>query len=85
MTVNRNLSPHLDRFGNIRVDVTIGAQPDDRQTGANAPPATVARFLRELADDIERAGSLPSTHSTIGNLDEPFPEAVCTGTSRAAK
>lgn len=50
----RDLSPQVDRFGSIAVDVTIGGGPGatDRVTGASASPQTVAAFLRELADDI---------------------------------
>jgi hypothetical protein len=57
-TWTRDLAEHLDRFGNIKVQVEIGGGPgttaEPRETGASAPPPTVARFLRELADDIER-------------------------------
>jgi hypothetical protein len=60
MSYTRDLSPHVDRFGNIAVDVQIGGGPgcdgEPHETGASAKPATVARFLRELADDVERAG-----------------------------
>jgi hypothetical protein len=61
MAYTRDLSPHVDRFGNISVKVEIGDGPgtpaaDTRLTGASARPATVAKFLRELADDVERAG-----------------------------
>jgi hypothetical protein len=56
----RDLAEHVDRFGNIGVDVEIGGGPgtagQTRTTGASARPAMVARFLRELADDVERAG-----------------------------
>jgi hypothetical protein len=56
----RDLTEHIDRFGNISVSVEIGGGPgaagEVRETGASAPPPTVARFLRELADDVERAG-----------------------------
>jgi hypothetical protein len=55
----RDLAEHVDQFGNIAVDVQVGGGPgaaaQARATGANAPPATVARFLRELADDVDRA------------------------------
>jgi hypothetical protein len=59
----RDLSPYIDQFGNISVEVEIGRGPgtrangDTRSTGASAPPATVANFLRELADDVEAAAS----------------------------
>lgn len=60
-TWTRDLSEHLDRFGNIAVTVEIGDGPgtrsEPRTTGASAKPSTVARFLRELADDIEHAGT----------------------------
>ncbi len=54
----RDLSSCVDRFGNISVDVEIGGGPGagTHTTGATAPPAMVARFLRELADEIEHAG-----------------------------
>jgi len=54
----RDLSSCVDRFGNISVDVEIGGAPGagTHTTGATAPPAMVARFLRELADEIEHAG-----------------------------
>jgi hypothetical protein len=50
----RDLSPQLDEFGNIAVDVTIGGGPGaaDRVTGASAGPLAVAAFLRDLADDM---------------------------------
>jgi hypothetical protein len=57
--VMRDLTGHVDRFGNISVEVEIGGGPGTgghRITGASATPATIARFLRELADDVERAG-----------------------------
>lgn len=55
-TPERDLSAQVDTFGNISVDVTIGDYPGavGRSTGASAPPATVACFLRDLADDIDR-------------------------------
>jgi hypothetical protein len=56
----RDLREHVDRFGNIAVHVEIGGGPgtggETRSTGASASPATVARFLSELADDVEREG-----------------------------
>jgi hypothetical protein len=54
----RDLSDCVDRFGNISVAVEIGGGPKagTHETGASAEPATVARFLRELADEIEAAG-----------------------------
>jgi hypothetical protein len=56
----RDLAEHVDRFGNISVSVEIGGGPGTtvtpRPTGASASPPAVARFLRELADDVERAG-----------------------------
>jgi hypothetical protein len=58
-TGGRDLTEHVDRFGNINVDVTIGGPASTagpRTTGANATPATVAGFLRDLADDVQRAG-----------------------------
>jgi hypothetical protein len=64
----RDLSGHVDRFGNIAVDVTIGGGPGawaaTRATGASASPATVAGFLRELADDVERADGGAMTPET---------------------
>lgn len=56
-TPTRILDQYLDGAGNIAVAVTIGNERrgiPERQTGANARPLTVARFLRELADDVER-------------------------------
>jgi hypothetical protein len=53
----RDLTGQVDRFGHISVAVEIGGGPGARLkelTGASALPATVARFLRELADDVER-------------------------------
>jgi hypothetical protein len=56
----RDLREHVDRYGNISVSVEIGggpgAVPQTRATGSNAVPVMVARFLRELAADVERAG-----------------------------
>jgi hypothetical protein len=55
--ITRNLSEHMDKFGNISIHVEIGggpgAAPETRPTGANARPRTVAGFLRDLADDVE--------------------------------
>lgn len=50
----RDLSPQVDRFGNVAVHVAIGGGPGaaERETGASATPQTVAAFLRELADDV---------------------------------
>lgn len=60
VTPTRDLREHVDRFGNISVHAEIGGGPgaaaETRPTGANATPATAARFLRDLADDVERAG-----------------------------
>jgi hypothetical protein len=60
-TWTRDLSEHVDRFGKIAVSVEIGGGPGTRSapqtTAASAPPALAARFLRELADDIEHAGT----------------------------
>ena len=52
----RYLSRYVDGFGNISVTVDIGAETtrQPRSTGANHRPEVVARFLRELADDVER-------------------------------
>ena len=55
-TDTRDLSEYVDRFGNIAVDVTIGGGPgarEKRSTGASATPTMIARFLRELAADVE--------------------------------
>jgi hypothetical protein len=56
VTGGRDLRRCLDKFGHISVDVEIGGGPGAgrHSTGASAKPATVARFLRELADDVER-------------------------------
>jgi len=46
----------VDRFGNIHVSVYIGGgpeNPESKMTGVNHTPARVARWLRELADEIE--------------------------------
>ena len=59
-TGGRDLSRCVDRFGNIAVDVVIGGGPGDaetHETGASNRPAVVARFLRNLADDVERTAS----------------------------
>ena len=58
MTGGRDLSPYLDRFGHIKVTVDVGGHgaAGKHGTGANGPPALVAKFLRELADDVERTG-----------------------------
>ncbi len=62
-TGGRDLRDCVDRFGNIGADVMIGGGPcaaEEWPTGASAPPATVAAFLRDLADDVARAGQ-PAT------------------------
>lgn len=55
----RDLSEFVSRFGHIAVDVEISTPGNrggvSRSTGASNTPALVARFLRELADDVERA------------------------------
>jgi hypothetical protein len=50
----RDLTPQLDTFGNIGVDVTIGGGPGaaERVTGASGDPLAVAAFLTDLADDV---------------------------------
>ena len=57
-TWERDLAGHVDRFGHIAVAVEIGGGPgtaeDKRGTGASASPRMIARFLRDLADDVER-------------------------------
>lgn len=61
-TGGRDLSGHVDKFGNIAVAVEIGGGPgcgQTRSTGASATPAMVAGFLRDLADDVERARVTP--------------------------
>ena len=62
--MTRDLADYVDRFGHIGVDVEVrkpGTTAEGRSTGASGPPATVAGFLRDLADDVERAGeSCPS-------------------------
>jgi hypothetical protein len=52
----RDLRPYLDNFGNISVKCEVGGAPgavEARLTGASAKPAQIARFLRELADEVE--------------------------------
>ena len=53
-TGGRDLAEQLDAFGNISVEVKIGGGPwaSTRETGASASPATIAAFLRDLADDV---------------------------------
>lgn len=46
----RDLAPQVDQHGLISVSVDVGG----RLTGCNLPPSAAARFLRELADDLER-------------------------------
>lgn len=63
--IGRDLSGYLDQYGNISVEVTIGGGPgtkEDRQrlTGANASPASVARFLHILANDVDNVVRLTS-------------------------
>lgn len=57
-TPERDLSSHVDEAGHIAVGVEIGSfrngDPRNRLTGASSTPDVVAKFLRELADDIER-------------------------------
>lgn len=50
----RDLRNCVDAFGNISVEVTVGggSWAASRETGATATPATVAQFLRDLADDV---------------------------------
>lgn len=54
----RDFSGRMDEAGNIAVDVKVRHPGDDSfsayEIGASAEPATVARFLRDLADDVER-------------------------------
>jgi hypothetical protein len=53
----RDFSRRVDKSGNISVDVKIRLPGDDSSAydaSASEKPATVARFLRDLADDVER-------------------------------
>lgn len=52
----RILTPHLDGSGNIALVVTIGDGRGipPRELAVSARPLTVARWLREVADDVER-------------------------------
>jgi hypothetical protein len=65
----RDLTRCLDRYGYISANVTLGTGPGAEawKTGASADPATVAKFLRELADDVEK----------LGRLTDPIPWATC--------
>ncbi len=67
-TGGRDLTGCVDRFGNIGVDVEIGSGPgaETRFTGASHEPAMVARFLRELADDVERLTGMPGRAAAAG-------------------
>jgi hypothetical protein len=58
-TGGRDLSRCVDQFGNISVEAKVGGGPGagTHETGASAKPAIVARFLRDLADDVERQAS----------------------------
>lgn len=56
-TPTRILTQHLDGNGNIAVKVTLGNPLRGiltRDLDAEARPLTMARWLRELADDVER-------------------------------
>jgi hypothetical protein len=68
----RDLSEFVSRFGHIAVDVEVSTPGNrggvPRSTGASNTPAAVARFLRELADDVERAQS-PSPDREDSPLD----------------
>ena len=66
----RDLRKCVDRFGNISVDVTIGSGPgaEEWTTGGSAGPATIAGFLRDLADDMDTlipvsTGTLPKRNT----------------------
>jgi hypothetical protein len=52
----RDLRRYVDRHGNIHVHVEILGEDEFNKhtTGASASPRTVANFLRELADDVDR-------------------------------
>ena len=66
----RDLSPQVDRFGNIAVDVTVGGGPGvpERATGASASPQTVAAFLRELADDVAALAAPQDAEAAAGGI-----------------
>lgn len=52
------ISPFIDKFGHLSVTVTIGndhTAAGSREILSNSQPATVANFLRDLADEIDRA------------------------------
>jgi DNA-binding transcriptional regulator LsrR (DeoR family) len=57
-TGGRDLRSCIDRYGYICIGVTIdgGLDGEEYDAGATGPPLQVAEFLRDLADDIERAG-----------------------------
>ena len=59
MSTIRDLSPYLSPSGTIAVDVEVSSGPgsdlEPYLTATSGPPAAVAGFLRELADDIENA------------------------------
>lgn len=60
MSSKRDLSPQLDEKGKAGLYVEFGGPPRWR-TITHGTAAEVAAFLRELADDIERAGSMSVT------------------------
>jgi hypothetical protein len=60
--VNR-ISPFIDRFGNLSVTVTIGnyhTAAGHRKVASYSKPAVAANFLRDLADEIDKAMISPS-------------------------
>ncbi len=55
-TGGRDLSAQVDKFGNISVQIEIGGiLTPSGVTGMNSKPATVAMFLRDLANDVDAA------------------------------
>lgn len=54
----RDLTPNIDRLGNMRVRITVDGRANGemrREIGTNDKPSAVAKFLRDLADDVAAA------------------------------
>jgi len=57
----RDLAGYVNHRGHIRVSVEVGGNPgapEAQATGMSSEPHHVARFLRELAGDVEQAGPI---------------------------
>lgn len=64
--IGRDFSPYLLRSGAIRLGVTVGGPQDVKEELSIVvvtEPGDAAQLLRDLADDVERAGNSQGVQS----------------------